>query len=53
MKRHEPEYLRTFMPQLRRKIEGDLFRPEYLLTAAYVGYRFRDGNVPLQPESVA
>ena len=38
----ELEYLRTFVRQLRRKIEDDPSRPSYLLTDAYVGYRFRD-----------
>jgi two-component system KDP operon response regulator KdpE len=36
------EYLRTFMRQLRKKIEDDPGNPQYLLTDAYVGYRFND-----------
>jgi len=36
------DYLRTFVRQLRKKIEDDPSRPQYLLTHAYVGYRFSD-----------
>jgi two-component system KDP operon response regulator KdpE len=36
------EYLRTFVRQLRKKIEDDPSNPRYLLTDAYVGYRFSD-----------
>lgn len=36
----ELEYLRTFVRQLRVKIEDDPSHPAYLLTEAYVGYRF-------------
>ena len=36
----ELEYLRTFIRQLRLKIEDDPSRPSYVLTDAYVGYRF-------------
>jgi two-component system, OmpR family, KDP operon response regulator KdpE len=36
----ELEYLRTFMSQIRKKIEDDPSNPKYLLTDAYVGYRF-------------
>ena len=38
----ELEYLRTFMHQLRKKIEADPAAPEYLLTELYFGYRFRE-----------
>jgi two-component system KDP operon response regulator KdpE len=38
----ELEYLRTFMHQLRKKIEADPSAPEYLLTELYFGYRFRE-----------
>lgn len=37
---NELEYLRTFVRQLRKKIEDDPQNPQYLLTDAYVGYRF-------------
>lgn len=38
----ELEYLRTFVHQLRRKLEDDPSSPEYLLTELHFGYRFRD-----------
>jgi two-component system KDP operon response regulator KdpE len=37
---NELEYLRTYVRQLRKKIEDDPRNPQYLLTDAYVGYRF-------------
>src|SRR5258708_11092694 len=40
--REEVEYLRTFIRQLRKKIEDDPAHPMYLLTDLYVGYRFAD-----------
>ena len=39
---NELEYLRTLVRQLRKKIEDDPKEPAYLLTEAYVGYRFND-----------
>ena len=39
---NQVEYLRTFVRQLRKKIEDDPGNPQYLLTDAYVGYRFND-----------
>ncbi|MGD0798656.1 MAG: response regulator transcription factor [Acidobacteriaceae bacterium] len=36
----ELEYLRTFVHQLRKKLEDDPANPQYLLTDAHVGYRF-------------
>ena len=39
---NELEYLRTFIRQLRKKIEDDPGNPRYLLTDAYVGYRFSE-----------
>jgi two-component system KDP operon response regulator KdpE len=38
----ELEYLRTFVHQLRKKLEGDPSSPEYLLTELHFGYRFRE-----------
>ncbi|HEV2577879.1 MAG TPA: response regulator transcription factor [Acidobacteriaceae bacterium] len=38
--RDEVDYVRTFVRQLRKKIEDDPSNPRYLLTDAYVGYRF-------------
>ncbi|MFN3973984.1 MAG: response regulator transcription factor [Dehalococcoidia bacterium] len=37
----EAEYLRTFIKQLRRKLEPDPSRPRYILTQPGVGYRFQ------------
>lgn len=37
----ELEYLRTFVHQLRRKLEDEPSSPEYLLTELHFGYRFR------------
>ena len=37
-------YLRTYMGQLRHKLEVDPARPRYLLTEAGVGYRLYDGE---------
>jgi len=44
----ELEYLRTYVRMLRKKIEADPAKPEYILTEPWVGYRFRD---PLDPDS--
>jgi two-component system KDP operon response regulator KdpE len=38
---NELEYLRTFIRQLRIKLEDDPGKPTHLITEAYVGYRFR------------
>ncbi|HLH05152.1 MAG TPA: response regulator transcription factor [Bryobacteraceae bacterium] len=38
----ELEYLRTFIRQLRLKIEDDPSSPVYLLTEPHIGYRFAD-----------
>lgn len=40
--RNEVDYVRTFVRQLRKKIEDDPSDPRYLLTDAYVGYRFAE-----------
>jgi two-component system KDP operon response regulator KdpE len=37
---NEVEYLRTFVRQLRKKIEDDPAHPRYLTTEAFIGYRF-------------
>jgi two-component system, OmpR family, KDP operon response regulator KdpE len=37
-------YLRTYMGQLRHKLESDPARPQYLLTEAGVGYRLYEGE---------
>ena len=36
----QSQYLRVFIAQLRKKIEADPNRPEYILTESGVGYRF-------------
>jgi DNA-binding winged helix-turn-helix (wHTH) protein len=46
--REEVEYLRTFVRQLRKKIEDDPSKPLYLLTDVYVGYRFADAQMFLE-----
>jgi two-component system KDP operon response regulator KdpE len=56
--REEVEYLRTFLRQLRKKIEDDPAHPVYLLTDLYVGYRFadeqmlQDARPPEEPPSL-
>ena len=40
--RQEVDYLRTFVRQLRKKIEKDPSNPRYLLTDPCVGYRFAE-----------
>ena len=45
----EVHYLRVHMGALRRKIEADPARPQWLLTEAGVGYRLRE-PVPSAPE---
>jgi two-component system KDP operon response regulator KdpE len=44
--RQEVDYLRTFVRQLRKKIEDDPSNPRYLLTDACVGYRFAEEVEP-------
>jgi two-component system KDP operon response regulator KdpE len=41
----EVEYLRTFIRQLRKKIEDDPGNPKYLLTDIQIGYRFRESDL--------
>ena len=36
----QPEYLRVFMGQLRKKLEPEPSNPRYLVTEPWVGYRF-------------
>lgn len=37
---NQTQYLRVFIAQIRKKIENDPNRPEYLITESGVGYRF-------------
>ncbi len=41
----QPEYLRVFIGQLRKKIETDAASPSYILTEPWVGYRFEPNSV--------
>ncbi len=40
----QPEYLRVFIGQLRKKIEPDPSTPKYIQTEPWVGYRFTPGE---------
>lgn len=42
----QSQYLRVFIAQLRKKIEDDPNRPEYIITESGIGYRFvaKDSN---------
>ncbi len=51
--REEVEYLRTFVRQLRKKIEDDPSNPLYLLTDVYVGYRFADAQMFQEGQAAA
>jgi len=45
----ELEYLRSYVRTLRKKIEDDAARPQYLLTEPWVGYRFCDPSAADSP----
>jgi two-component system KDP operon response regulator KdpE len=36
----QPEYLRVFVGNLRKKIEPEISKPKYIITEPWVGYRF-------------
>ncbi len=38
----QPEHLRVLINALRRKLERDPTKPQYILTEPWVGYRFAD-----------
>lgn len=38
--KHDAEYLRSYVKALRKKIEADPAKPEYILTVPWVGYMF-------------
>jgi two-component system KDP operon response regulator KdpE len=40
----QPEYLRVFIGQLRKKLERDDTTPKYIVTEPWVGYRFEPGH---------
>lgn len=40
----QPEYLRVFVAQLRKKLEAGEGAPRYIVTEPWVGYRFEPGN---------
>jgi DNA-binding winged helix-turn-helix (wHTH) protein len=43
---NEIEYLRTYIRMLRKKIEDDPAKPQYILTEPWAGYRFRNPSSP-------
>jgi two-component system, OmpR family, KDP operon response regulator KdpE len=45
----ELEYLRSYVRMLRKKIESDPAKPEYILTEPWVGYRFHNPSDPDSP----
>ena len=45
----ELEYLRTYIRQLRLKIEDDPANPAYLLTDSHIGYRFMEAGLEREP----
>jgi two-component system KDP operon response regulator KdpE len=47
----ELEYLRTFVRQLRKKLEESPAEPVYLLTDSHVGYRFAEAKLEPVEES--
>ena len=50
---HELEYLRTYIRLIRRKIEEDPARPEYIITEPWQGYRFRNPSNPEPPPAAS
>jgi len=46
---NELEYLRSYVKMLRKKIEDDPSKPQYILTEPWVGYRFRNPSDPDAP----
>ena len=40
------DYLRVFISSLRKKVENNPERPEYIVTEPWVGYRFSDPHKP-------
>jgi len=50
---NELEYLRSYVKMLRKKIEDDPARPEYILTEPWVGYRFCNPSDPDSPPRIS
>ncbi|MGO9272330.1 MAG: response regulator transcription factor [Terriglobia bacterium] len=50
---NELEYLRSYVKMLRKKIEDDPARPEYILTEPWVGYRFCNPSDPDSPTHIS
>lgn len=48
----ELEYLRTYIRQLRLKIEDDPANPKYLITDSHFGYRFEEPVIETQVQNV-
>jgi len=43
----QPEYLRVFVGQLRKKVESEPNSPRYIITEPWIGYRFLpEGDLP-------
>jgi two-component system KDP operon response regulator KdpE len=45
----ELEYLRSYVRMLRKKLEDDPAKPQYIMTEPWVGYRFRNPSDPDAP----
>jgi two-component system KDP operon response regulator KdpE len=43
------EYLRSFVRQLRKKLDDDAANPRYVLTENHIGYRFADPSDRMSP----
>jgi two-component system, OmpR family, KDP operon response regulator KdpE len=48
---NELEYLRSYVRMLRKKIEENPAKPEYILTEPWLGYRFRNPSDPDAPSA--
>ena len=46
----ELEYLRSYIRMLRKKIEDDPAKPDYILTEPWLGYRFHNPSDPDSPK---
>jgi two-component system KDP operon response regulator KdpE len=46
---NEQEYLRSYVRMLRKKVEDDPSKPQYIVTEPWVGYRFRNPTDPNSP----